>query len=162
MKVSFNAGSIKSSASQICTEMQQDCLQCSSITLERSKSALPSRNSSAMTQPMEKTSCTNSIGSECTRRLTTGSTSYGKRHLSCRGCTAKLGVCTESKGMQAHHLRLKTLHSDLLLVAGAALVESLWRYVAAPAASSVKEKRKIRLHAYIIHQVSALGSAITP
>jgi len=51
-----------------------------------------------------------------------------------------LGVCTGSKGMQAHHLRLKTLHRDLLLVAGAALVESLWRYVAAPAASGVKEK----------------------
>ena len=47
----------------------------------------------------------------------------------------------------AHHLRLEVLHRDLLCAAAAALIEALRRYVATPAASSVKEEGKISLHA---------------
>ena len=45
----------------------------------------------------------------------------------------------------AHHLRLEVLHRNLLCAAAAALIEALRRYVAAPAAPSVKEEGKVSL-----------------
>ncbi len=98
-------------------------------TFERSKSALPSRKSSAMTQPIENMSC--SIHSW------SGVASFTLSSQQQQVCWGQ--DC-------AYHLRLELLRSGLLRVAAGALVEALGRDVAAPAAPSVEEEGEVGLH----------------
>ena len=102
------------------------------LTFERSKSALPSRKSSAMTQPMENMSCS----------MTTLGQRLRPRLMHAVFLTTGIYQGQES----AYHLRLELLRGNLLQVAAAALIEALRRDVAAPAAPGVKVEGEVRLH----------------